>query len=450
MLQPAKSEGDLINLHAMNYQEALDYIGSTSWKGSVPGLERIRELMNLLGNPQDEMKFIHVGGTNGKGSVCAFLSSILVQAGLKVGLFTSPYIEVFNERMQINNKNISDEELADITTYVRPFADSMKDGPTEFELNTAIAFEYFHRNECDIVILEVGMGGELDSTNIIKSPELAIITAISLDHTQYLGDTEEEIARTKSGIIKEGCKVVAYKQKRSVIDVINARCEEVGAEIYVSDPETVEFQSANIDRQLISHPDFGTMAIVLLGRYQVENIAVVIKAVQVLRTLGYNITNGNVAKGLEETRWPGRFEVINHDPIFIVDGSHNPQGARATAESIASVFQGEKLIMIFGVLADKDYTDMLINILPMAREVLTVTPDSERALPAEKTAEAIKEIGGDDIKVSSYGSIEEAIEAAFDKAGRTIPICAVGSLYMVGDVKKYVNNRGKHNLRYED
>ena len=434
----------------MNYQEALDYIGSTNWKGSVPGLERITELLELMGNPQDELKFIHVGGTNGKGSVCAFLSSILVQAGYKTGLFTSPFIEVFNERMQINNKNISDEELAEITTYVRPFADSMSDGPTEFELNTAIAMEYFRRNECDIVILEVGMGGELDSTNVIKCPELAIITAISLDHTEYLGNTEEEIAKTKSGIIKAGCKVVAYKQKRSVIDVINQKCEEVGAELYVSEPETVEFQSANIDRQLIYHPDFGNLAIILLGRYQVENIAVVIKAVQVLRELGYKITNGTVAKGLEGTKWPGRFEVIGHEPIFIVDGAHNPQGARATAESIHSVFQDEKLLIIFGVLADKDYTDMLINILPMAKEVLTVTPDSARALPAEDTARAIREIAGDDIRVTAYESIPEAIEAAFAKAGRTIPICAVGSLYMVGDVKKYVNNRGKHNIRYED
>lgn len=429
---------------AMNYQEALSYIGSISWKGSVPGLDRIRELLGKMGNPQDELKFIHVGGTNGKGSVCAFLSSILVQAGYKTGLFISPFIEVFNERMQINNKNISDEDLAEITTYVRPFADSMTDSPTEFELNTAIAMEYFRRNECDIVILEVGMGGELDSTNIIKSAVLTIITAISLDHTEYLGDTVEKIAMTKSGIIKPGTSVVVYRQSPSVLDVIRDRCDLVGAEMHVSEPDSVEFQSANVDRQLISHPDYGTLAIMLLGRYQTQNIAVVIKAVQVLRTLGYNITNGDVAKGLESTRWPGRFEVIMHEPIFIVDGAHNPQGAKATAESIRSVFEDEKLIMIFGVLADKDYTDMIESILPMAREILTVTPDSPRALPAERTAQVISELSGGEMKVSAYETIGQAIEAAFAKAGTTVPICAVGSLYMVGDIKKYVSERNRN------
>ncbi|MBE6017822.1 MAG: bifunctional folylpolyglutamate synthase/dihydrofolate synthase [Lachnospiraceae bacterium] len=427
----------------MNYQEALNYIASINWKGSVPGLDRIRELLDKMGNPQDRLKFIHVGGTNGKGSVCAFLSSILVQAGYKTGLFISPYIEVFNERMQINNNNISDEELAEITTYVRPFADSMADAPTEFELNTAIAMEFFSRNDCDIVILEVGMGGELDSTNIIKCPLLTIITAISLDHTEYLGDTIEKIAKTKSGIIKSGTKTVIYKQAPSVINVIRERCDLVGAELFVSEPETVEFQSANVDRQLIYHPDFGNLAIMLLGRYQTENIAVVIKAVQVLRTIGFSITNGDVAKGLEATRWPGRFEVIMHEPIFIVDGAHNPQGAKATAQSIRSVFQDEKLIMIFGVLADKDYIDMIQSILPMSKEILTVTPDSPRALSADKTANVIKSISAGQMKVTAYESIGDAIEAAFAKAGTTIPICAVGSLYMVGNIKKYVSERSR-------
>lgn len=434
----------------MNYQEALEYIASIGWRGSVPGLERIRELLALMGNPQEGLRCIHVGGTNGKGSTCAFLSSILVEAGYKTGLFISPYIEVFNERMQINNTNISDDELAEITTYVRSFADSMIDSPTEFELNTAIAFEYFKRNRCDVVILEVGMGGEFDSTNIIDPPLLSIITAIGLDHMEYLGDTITEIARTKSGIIKSGSRIVLYKQEDSVTDVIRRRCLEVGAELFISEPETLEFQSANVDRQIISHPDFGMLAIVLLGRYQVKNIAVVIKAVQVLRTLGFGITNGNVSKGLESTRWPGRFEVISHEPIFIVDGAHNPQGAEAAAESIRSVFQDEKLIIIFGVLADKDYRKMLTGIIPLAKEMITVTPDSTRALPAEKTAEVIRSMAGEDFRVTATESIGEAVDTAFSRSGGTIPICALGSLYMAGDIKKYVANRGRNDGRYPD
>lgn len=424
----------------MDYQETLKYISSTNWKGSVPGLERIRELTAMLGNPQDKLKFIHVGGSNGKGSVCAFLSSILVNAGYRVGLFISPYIEVFNERMQINNVNISDEELAEITTYIRPFADSMEDSPTEFELNTAIAFEYFSRHECDIVVLEVGMGGELDSTNIILPPELAVITTISLEHTQYLGNTLEEIATTKSGIIKSGCNVVLYKQASEVTETIRRRCALVGAELYISEPEAVETESVSIDRQVLHHRDFGDISIALLGRYQSENAAVVLKAVEVLKNSGYNITDGAVRKGFADTRWPGRFEVISREPVFIVDGAHNPQGARATSDSMDSVFMDEKLIMIIGVLADKDYREMLGYLLPHAREVMCVSPPSERALASERTAEVVNSMG---VKAQAFDDIGDAIEAAFDRAGRTVPICAVGSLYMVGDIKRYVNNREK-------
>ena len=207
----------------MNYQETLEYIASINWKGSVLGLERIRELMDKLGNPQKELKFIHITGTNGKGSTAAFLSSVLIEAGYKVGLFTSPYIEVFNERMQINNCNISDEELAEITTYIRPFADAMEDKPTEFELNTAISLVYFQRNHCDIVVFEVGMGGELDSTNVIDFADVAVFTAIGLDHTEELGDTIEKIAATKAGIIKKNCRVVLCKKADSVSSVIRKK-----------------------------------------------------------------------------------------------------------------------------------------------------------------------------------------------------------------------------------
>lgn len=422
----------------MNYEEALEYISNINWKWSIPGLERIRILMDKLGNPQDGLKFIHVAGTNGKGSTCAFLSHILVKSGYKVGLFTSPFIEVFNERMQINNENISNEELAEITTYIQPFADSMEDPPTEFELNTAIGFVYFARNNCDIVILEVGMGGELDSTNIIKSPELAIITTISLDHTQYLGDTVTKIAETKSGIIKPGTNVVVYNQDQSVMRVIKKKCKDEGAGFYVSEPNRMELVSSNIERQVFSHPDFGNLAASLIGRYQMENIAVVLKAVEVLRKRGYNISSGSVLQGLEATRWPGRFEVIHHDPFFIVDGGHNPQGIKATTDSLKAVFHDEKLIIIFGVLADKDYMQMLGEILPIAREVLTVTPPSARALDSAETAKLIEEQG---VTAKSFEKIGDAIDCAMlDSAGIT-PICALGSLYMVGDVKKYVNER---------
>lgn len=423
----------------MNYKETLEYIASFTWKGSVLGLSRISELLERLGNPQKDLKFIHITGTNGKGSTAAFLSSVLIESGYKVGLFTSPYVEVFNERMQINNENIPDEELAEVTTYIRPFADSMEDHPTEFELNTAICMVYFQRNNCDIVVLEVGMGGELDSTNVIDSPEAALVTAIGLDHTAELGDTIEAIAKTKAGIIKEGCSTVLYKQADSVTEIIRERCEEVGASLDITEPEKVEFLSLDINGQKFSYPGYGELEIPLIGTYQLQNVAVALKTVEVMKRRGWNIPDEAVITGLKKTKWPGRFEVILRDPVFVVDGAHNPHGVRATTESLKKVFKDEKLIFIFGVMADKDYDDMLDQILPLAKEVNCVTPDNPRALKADKLAEIIRERG---IPATPYESIPEAVDSAIEKAKETDgTVTALGSLYMIGDIKSYIKSR---------
>ena len=426
----------------MNYNETLEYIASYVWKGSVLGLSRIRDLLEKLGNPQKELKFIHIAGTNGKGSTAAFLSSILKESGYKVGLFTSPYIEVFNERMQIDNENISDEELAEITTYIKPFADALEDHPTEFELNTAICMEYFKRNQCDIVVLEVGMGGELDSTNIIDSPEAAVITAIGLDHTAELGDTIEKIAKTKAGIIKEGCSAVLYKQVDSVTDIIRDRCEEVGATLDISEPEQVEFIDMDIDGQRFNYPGYETLQIPLIGNYQLENVALALKTVEVMRRRGWDISNEAVKEGLKKTRWPGRFEVVLRDPIFIVDGAHNPHGIRATAKSLKAVFKDQKIVFLFGVMADKDYDDMLDQILPMAREVNCVTPNNPRALAADKLAEIIRERG---VTATPFETIGEAVDSVLEKAkAADTNATALGSLYMIGDIKSYIKSKLRH------
>ena len=419
----------------MDYNETLEYIARTNWRGSKPGLERITKLCSLLGNPHKDLKFIHIAGTNGKGSAAAFLSSVLKSAGYKTGLFTSPYIEVFNERMQINGKNIPDAELAEITTYIQPFADSMDDLPTEFELNTAIAFEYFKRNGCDIVVLEAGMGGELDSTNVIDAPELAVFMHISLDHTEYLGDTIEQIAATKAGIIKPGCSVVLYRQEESVMDIIRQKCEAADAELYISEPDELEFIDMDAHRQVFKSRACGSLAIPLLGSYQKENLAVVLKAVQVLKTLGYTVSTHNISDGLESTKWPARFEIIRKVPPFVVDGGHNPDGIRAVRDSVYAAFKDEKVILIFGVMADKDYDKMLDIILPCVKEVLCVAPDNARALGADELAQAVKKKG---TEAYACGCIEEAVNLAVEKAGRSTPILAAGSLYMAGDIRKYV------------
>ena len=422
----------------MNYQETLVYINAVSYKGSVPGLSRIRELLRLIGDPQKKLKFIHIGGTNGKGSTAAFLSYVLVEAGYKTGLFISPYIEEFNERIQFNNQNISNDELAEITSFIRPFAESMEDEPTEFELYMAIACEYYARKECDIVVLEVGMGGEFDATNVIDSPEVAVITAIGLDHMQQLGDTIEKIAETKSKIIKEGCQAVLYKQAESVTDVIRNRCKEVGAELHISEPEKLDFIGVDINSQRFNWPGYGELSISLIGSYQLTNVSVVLKVIEVLNDKGYNLTADIVREGLRKTKWPGRFEVIMKEPLFVVDGAHNPHGIRATAEGLKTVFKEEKLYIIFGVMADKNYDEMLDVILPFAKEVLAVTPDNARALPAEKLAEIIRDKG---VSSESFEKLNDAIDTAIERAGKSGKICAIGSLYMIGDIKKYIKQR---------
>ena len=420
----------------MDYTEALNYISSYDWRGSIPGLERITVLCELLGNPQDSLKFIHVAGTNGKGSICAFLSYILKEAGYKVGLFTSPYIEVFNERMQVNNRNIPDEELAAIVEYIKPFADSMEDSPTEFELNTAIAFEYFKKEKCDIVILEAGMGGELDSTNVISTPELAVFSAIGLDHTQFLGDTIEKITATKAGIIKEGGKVVLYKPDvPSVTEIIEERCGQKHARLFISEPEKLERKHAQGFGQSFSCLWPGDFSIQLTGNCQLENAAAALKAVEVLKKSRFRIPDEAVKKGLAETVWPGRFEKLSDAPVVIVDGAHNPQGVHGAAGTLKRLYGDKKIIFIFGVLADKDYTRMAADIIPLAKAVFAVQPENKRALSAEGLFAYIKEEDPDIIS-DYFSTIAAASAAALEYAAPDDIICALGSLYMISDVKK--------------
>lgn len=422
----------------MNYKETIEYINSITWIGSKLGLERTQELLAYLGNPQKQLKFIHIAGTNGKGSTASMLSSVLTQAGYKTGLFTSPYIERFNERMQIDKVSISDEELAEIATYVRPYAESMEDLPTEFELNTAIGIEYFKRNACDFVVLEVGMGGLLDSTNVIDAPELAIITAIGLDHVKELGGTIEAIARTKAGIIKEGCKVVVYGQDEIVEEAIKEVCKEKDAQYFSPEFDQIQLIGQGLKGQSFSYKGIKELMIPLAGTYQLNNAAVVLKALEVLKASGLMISEEDLRKGLAETVWPGRFEVLSENPVFIIDGAHNPHGIRATKESLEKHFPHKKIVFLLGIMADKEIDEMLGVILPIAREVITVTPNNPRALPGEELAQLIIKKG---IQARSCDSIGQGVEEALHTAGADGIVCAIGSLYMIGDIRTYVKNK---------
>jgi dihydrofolate synthase/folylpolyglutamate synthase len=422
----------------MNYEEALSYIHGTHKFGSKLGLENITKLLEHLGNPHKKLKYVHIAGTNGKGSTSAFISSILIESGLKVGIFTSPYLERFTERIKINNQEIDQEDISRITQLIKENINKMlKNGdnhPTEFEIVTAMAFKYFHENNCDIVVLEVGLGGRFDSTNVIDRPEVAVITTINYDHMKQLGNTLEDIAFEKAGIIKNNCDVVVHPQTKVVYELFNRICSERNARLHLADFSKIRDLEFNYNGQTFKYNDYGSIRISLLGNHQVGNAVVAIKATEILNKKGYNISHETLIKGLFNARWPGRLEVINREPIFLIDGAHNSEGAKALSKALNDYFPDKKKIFIIGVLKDKNYKDMIEAVLPIADRFITVTPNNERALHAEKTAEIIRSYCKN---VSVSVTIKEAIEKSLRESEPNDVICAFGSLYYIGEVRSY-------------
>ena len=560
--------------------DAIEYINTPRWLTSRLGLERIRELLDRLGRPQDRLKFVHVAGTNGKGSTCAFTASILAETGFKTGLFTSPYVEAFHERIRVNGRNISDEDLTAATLRVRECAEAMEaeggEHPTEFELMTAVALVHFAHVDCDIVVLEVGLGGRLDSTNVIAAPEVAAIVSIALDHTNLLGNTLAEIAHEKAGIVKKGSAVVSWPQEPSAMEVVEDAARRAGDKLVVPDfsllsvgkvtrgaalltrgtaleheghapcsdsprcaaelraehaPHVQELQagaeggstcetasergqhapcsdsprcaaelraehavpaqklqvSSSIDagfggrmsRAVPHEPNVpsGTFARAqdclsmayahrtpmsqvesavpmrqfsyrgreyatrLLGSYQPSNAAMAIEIAGVLRERGWEIPDEAIARGIAETRWPARFEVLDQPagmPTVVIDGGHNPQGAGVLADSLRDVFPDKRPVFLVGILADKDYRSMLRAVAPLASAFVCVTPPNPRALDAADLAEAILETCdelGVRATVEVAGDFDDAVSAARKIAGSEGLVCAFGSLYSIADVK---------------
>ena len=416
----------------MTPKEAIDYIEQFTWSTTKLGLERTQQLLRALGDPQKKLKFIHVAGSNGKGSTCAMLAAILQAAGYRTGLYISPYIQDFCERMQIDGQNVPGEQLAEITERVRVIADALEDHPSQFELVTAIAMEYFYENRCDIVVLEVGMGGALDSTNVIDAPEVAVITNIGLEHTEYLGDTLEKIAATKAGIIKTGCTAVCYDGAPEVTEVVKADCKKKKVPLKCVDFGRMEPGAETLDGQAFRW-DGKEMRVALLGPHQLHNTATVLHTVEALRERGWKIPEACVLQGLAEVKWPARLEVLRRDPIFLLDGGHNPQCAEALAAAIDKLLPGRKVVFLLGVLADKDYPAIMDIVMPYAKKFICLTPFSHRALTARKLARYLKDKGA---SASAYGSdVERAIRAAEKAAGKRGAVVAFGSLYLAGHVR---------------
>ncbi len=422
----------------MTYEEALGKISSLLRFGMKPGLERIEKLLLLLGNPQDGLKFVHVAGTNGKGSTCTLIASVLRKSKYKTGLFTSPYVTDFCERMQINGEMIPHSDLALLVEKTFPLVEQMAQNGeviTEFEFITAIALQWFAQNECDIVVLEVGLGGRLDATNVIKTPLVSVITSISLDHTAILGDTVEQIAYEKCGIIKEDGVTVCYPdQPPQALAVIRQTAAARHNRFVLADLHSVTQLSANITGTGLEYRGL-LVNLPFIGEHQVKNAVTALAVLEVLKEEGYSIADHSFEAGFSSASFPARLEVLSMSPLVLLDGAHNPDGTAALAAAIKKYLTGRKLVAVMGMLADKDVTAATKNLAGLFSRVVTLAPANPRAMSAQELAAHWKSLG-----TEAYigSSIDVALQNAFDFAGGDGAVVICGSLYLAGEVRPRV------------
>ena len=414
----------------MDYDQALKYIEGVSYLGVKPGLERVSALLGRLGHPERKTRFVHVAGTNGKGSTSVMTASALSACGYKTGLYTSPHLARVNERMRLDGAEIPGGEFARVVSALASAAEGLTEPCTEFELLTAAALLWFAEAGADIAVLEVGMGGRFDATNVIPRSECAVITNIGLDHTAVLGDTVEAIAAEKAGIFKGG-RAVSYEQPESVAAVLRSAAAKTGTELTFADFSKIEPLSDSVEGQRFRF-EGEEYSIRLLGAHQLKNAAVALTALDALRAAGWDIPTEAAQKGLASAVWPARFELVGRSPLFVVDGGHNPQCVAATAAAIREYLPGGQCVILMGVLADKDWRAMLDTLSTVAEGFVCVTPDSPRALPAAELGAEIMRRG---LHAEVCSSVPEAVEAAKALAGPDGAVCSVGSLYMSGAVR---------------
>ena len=416
----------------MNPTEAIAYIHTFGWEQHAPGLTRIRRLLELLGNPERSLRFVHAAGTNGKGSTCAMLASMLQKAGYQVGLNTSPHLVRFEERIRINGEMIPGETLAALVERIRPLADAMEEHPTEFELITVLALLYFKEEACDIVVLETGLGGELDASNVIDTPEVAILTAMGLDHSALLGNTLSEVASAKAGIIKPHGQVVSFGGCPEADAVFRRTCAKQGASLYQADFSRIGHPVETLSGTRFTCAPYGELTLPLLGDYQTKNAMLAITAAEVLREHGWKLTNEAIREGIAAARWPGRLELLRPaHPAVLLDGAHNPHGMRATVDSLKKLLPDRKAVLVLGIMADKAVDEMLDLLVPLTSEVFTVTPDSPRAMKSSELADRILSRG---IPARPCLSPADALRRAVSRAGSEGVVCVLGSLYLAGEI----------------
>lgn len=428
----------------MTYEEAKRYLEDCNRYAGEFTLEPLKEMLGRLGDPQDALSFVHIAGTNGKGSVLAYVSTVLKEAGYRVGRYISPTIFSYRERIQVNEEYITKEAFIRLTERIKSVGDSMlAEGlshPTMFEAETALAFLYFAEQNCDLVVLETGMGGRTDATNVIRNTVAAVLASISMDHMGVLGNTLGEIAENKAGIIKPGCTVVTMKQEPEAERAVRSRAEACGCPVVTADPARVQNRRRGLFSQCFDYKERRDVETSLSGEYQFANGALALEVLDVLRERGYRIPEEAVREGFRKTVWTGRFSVVAEKPYFIVDGAHNRDAAQKLAETIRQYLAGKRLIYIMGVLADKEYDTVIAKTASYASEIITVmTPDNVRALPAEDLARAV---AVHNPHVQAAESLKDAVETAYRLAGEEDVILAFGSLSYLGELVRLVRTRG--------
>lgn len=412
----------------MNYSEAIEYIHAIPKFVRPLGNRQLGELLELYGNPQDKLKYVHVAGTNGKGSVCAMTAEILKRAGYKTGLFTSPFIEVFNERIRINGDMIDDETLAKYVSEMAEISEKNGIAVSEFAFITAVAFRYFYDNGCDIVVLETGMGGRLDATNIIPAPEVCAITSIGLDHMQYLGGTVEEIAHEKCGIFKKGSIAVSAPNER-VSDIIKEEAQTAGCELVIC-------QKADRKPGSFIYKTWG-YHLKLKGAYQAENAALALEIIFALRSRGYDISEHAVNEGFSNASWKARYEFVS--PDIVIDGGHNIDGIRALKQSLAE--EGREVVLVIAMMHDKSYEVCLHTIVPAAAAVVATELTMDRCLKCGEIKRICDSVG---VECFEEPDVETAIEKAEQIANGKL-ICICGSLYLAGEAERILKDKGIFN-----
>lgn len=425
----------------MNYEEAREYLDQVSKGGSVLGLDNMRELLKRLGNPQDSLKFVHISGTNGKGSVLAYLSTVFKEAGYRTGRYISPTLFSYREKIQVNEKFIGREDLSRLTEKVKAAAEEMQNcaagDPTIFEMETALAFLYFVEQKCDIVILETGLGGALDATNVITTPVMEVIASISMDHMEFLGDTLGKIAYQKAGIIKPDTSVVSAMQQPEAMEVICNVCRERDCTFQAVDPEQIKDISYGYEGQSFSYKNWENIKISLMGSYQIKNAVLALEAINALRKLGYDLKDRAVYQGMKKAIWKGRFTLISKDPVILMDGAHNPAAAEELVRSLKLYYAGKKFYYIFGMFRDKDYAQVIRLTAPMAEHIITVqTPGNPRALPAAELKEAVAEVNP---SVEAAESLHMAVNQVMERIDSDSVVVIFGSLSFLGEAEMAVN-----------